>query len=199
VGALAGLFPAGERVVSVEEVSELAASADQWIALEARPEVALSDVLRAAIRMRPDRLIVGEVRGVEAFELVSAMASAAEGTLISVGGEGVGAALSRLESLVRLGAPDASPRGLKELVAHAAHVVVHVARYADGVRRVASIAEVAGVEGDGWATRELFSFQLQGHGEDGRLRGRFAAAGVIPRFYEMLEARGIPADPAVFR
>jgi pilus assembly protein CpaF len=198
VGALAGLARPDERVVSIEEVGELALPHDHWIALEARPGAAsLVDVLRSALRMRPDRLVIGEVRGVEALEVLSAFA-AAEGGLAAVAGDGPAAALARLESLARLAAPEASARGLRELAAHAAHVVVHVARYSDGVRRIASISEVTGVQGEGYAVRDLFNFQMQGHGPDG-LRGRFAGAGVVPRFYGELEARGEKADPAVFR
>ena len=198
IGALAGLVPAGERVVSVEEVAELQLPHEGWIPLEAQAGgIHLTEVVRAALRLRPDRLVVGEIRGVEALEVLSAFA-AGEGGLAAVGGDGPAAALARLESLARLAAPEASARGLRELCAHAAHVVVHVARYADGVRRVAAISEVGGATGDGWSLRELFSWQMQGHGADG-VRGRFAAAGVVPRFYSELEARGEKPDSAVFR
>jgi pilus assembly protein CpaF len=205
LGAIAGLAPAAERIVSVEEVAELALARDHWIALESRPPdadgkggVGLRDVLNAALRMRPDRLVVGELRGAEAFELVSAMASANDGSLVSVVAEGARSALARIESLARLGAREASGRGVRDLVAQACHVVVHLMRFADGVRRVSSVAEVTGGEGEGYGVRELFSFHVQGHGADGAVRGRFAGAGVVPRFYEALEARGLPADPAVF-
>jgi pilus assembly protein CpaF len=202
LGALAGLVPGGERVVSVEEVAELPGGEGR-VALETRPAedgrpaVGFVDVVRAALRMRPDRLIVGEIRGAEALEVLAAMASG-DGAFATVAGDSVSAALARLETLARLAAPDASPRGLRELVVGAAGVVVHVSRYADGVRRVTSVAEVTGLQADGYATRELFSFQVQGHGESG-IRGRFAGAGVVPKFYEQLEARGEKADPALFR
>jgi pilus assembly protein CpaF len=204
VGALAAAIPAGERVVSVEEVAELAIGHDHWVALEARlpedgrPGVTLHDVVRAALRMRPDRLVVGEVRGVEALEVLSALGAGAEGGVISVGGDSAAAALVRLEALARLAAPEASARGLRELVAHAAHLVVTLARFADGIRRVVSIGEVTGPQGEGYAVRELFSFQLQGQGEGG-VRGRFAGTGIVPRFYEQLQARGETADASVFR
>jgi pilus assembly protein CpaF len=206
LASLAGLVAAGERVVSIEEVAELSLARDQWIALEARPAgpdgqggVSLADTLRAAMRMRPDRLVVGEVRGTEAYPLVAAMASANDGTLASIVAEGPRAALGRLESLARLELGDGAGRALRELVSQGAHIVVSLTRYADGVRRVASIAEVGGIDGDGYAIRDLFHFQVQGTGDDGRLRGRFAGAGIVPRFYEALEARGIAADPALFR
>jgi len=195
VAALAAAAPEGERVVTVEEVAELEIGRDNWIALEARPgdangtsQVDVSAVLRSALRMRPDRLVVGDVRGSEAFELVQAMASSSDGTVVSVAGEG-SAALSRLTSMARLTAPGMSDQGLHELVACAVDVLVHVARYADGTCRVASIHEVLGASSDGFNTSELFSFR----------GGDFQAAGAVPLFYAELEERGIPADTSIFR
>jgi pilus assembly protein CpaF len=196
VSALAAAAPEGERVVTVEEVAELAIGRDNWIALEARPgdgngvpNVDVQTVLRSALRMRPDRLVVGEVRGTEALELVQAMGSANDGAIASVAGEGGAAALARLTSMARLTAPGMSDQGLRELVACAVDVVVHVARYADGHYRVASIHEVLGATELGFQTGELFSFR----------GGDFQAAGAVPAFYADLEARGIPADTSIFR
>jgi len=155
--------------------------------------VDLGSLLRGALRMRPDRLVVADVRGGEALELVQAMASSADGTLAVVAGEGTRGALGRLTSMARLASPGASIHALRELVACAVDVVVHVARYADGLYRVASIEEVIGVSEDGFHSQELFAFR--GGAED----GGFLAAGVVPAFYAELEARGISADTAIFR
>jgi pilus assembly protein CpaF len=200
LAALAASSPEGERVVSVEEVAELSLQREDWIALESKPSdgngvpaVDLGTLLRGALRMRPDRLVVGDVRGAEALELVQAMASSSDGTLASVGGEGARAALGRLTSMAWLGAPGASAPALRELVAVAVDVVVHVARYADGVFRVAAIDEVMGASEDGFHTQQIFAFR--GSADD----GGFAAAGVVPSFYAELESRGIPADTAIFR
>jgi pilus assembly protein CpaF len=199
VAALAAASPEGERIVSVEEVAEISLQREDWIALESKPSdgngvpaVDLGALLRGALRMRPDRLVVGDVRGAEALDLIQAMASSADGTLASVAGEGARAALGRLTSMARLGAPGASVPALQELVAAAVDVVVHVARYADGVYRIAAIDEIIGVSDNGFHSQQLFAFR--GSAEEG-----FGAAGVIPTFYAELEARGIPADTAIFR
>ena len=200
LAALAATSPEGERVVSVEEVAELTIGRDEWIALEARPrhgngvrDIDLEALLRGALRMRPDRLVVGEVRGAEAFELVSAMASSCDGVIAAGAGDGPAAALSRLVALSRLSAPGASIEALRELTAASIDVVVHVARYADGGFRVAAIDEVLGVDDDGFTTQQLFCFR------GATPEGGFAASGVIPAFYSELEARGMPADTAIFR
>ncbi|HWN68582.1 MAG TPA: ATPase, T2SS/T4P/T4SS family, partial [Haliangium sp.] len=149
VAALASASPPGERIVSVEDVAELALGRDEWISLEARtgdgngtPAVGLGALLQSALHMRADRLVVGEVRGAEAFELISAMAASTDGILVASAGDGARAALARLTALAHLGAPGASSEALRHLVSSAVDVVVHVARYADGVVRVASISEV---------------------------------------------------------
>jgi len=198
LAALATAAPDGERIVSVEEVSELALDRDDWIALESRPgdgngvvEVSVETLLRGALRMRPDRLVVGDVRGEEALELVQAMASSCDGALASLTGDGAKAALGRLTTMARLAAPGSSAESVRDLVALAADIVVYVARYADGVFRIATIDEVLGAGDDGFETRELFSFR--GRDEN------FGAAGIIPDFYAELESRGIPADTSIFR
>jgi pilus assembly protein CpaF len=198
LSALAAASPEGERVVSVEEVSALTLSRPDWIALEARPgdsngvpPVDVGTVLRGALRMRPDRLVVGDLRGGEALDLVAAMASSMDGVIASVAGDGPQAALNRLSALARMSAPGASVESLREIAASAVSVVVHVARFADGAFRVASIDEVIGVGSDGFECQQIFCFR----GVD----GGFAAAGIIPSFYADLEARGMPADTSIFR
>ena len=206
LAALAGAASPGERVVSIEEVAELSLGRDAWIALEARvPDesgkggVTTTELLRAARGLRPDRLVVGEVSGPEAYELLVGMAGPLDGTLVGVAADGARPALTQLETFARLGAGSAPTVAVRGLVTQAAQVVVHVARYADGAQRVSSITEVNGLRGEDYETRELFQFQAQGRGPDGAVRGRFAALGFVPRFYETLEARGIAADPSVFK
>jgi len=196
VSGLAAAAPDSERIVSVEAAAEFSIGRDGWIPLEAvsgaaNGAVSMESVLKSALGMRPDRLVVGDVRGAEALELLSALASSVDGAVVSAGGDSSQACLERVVTMARLATPGASLEALRGLAASAVHVVVHVALYADGVSRVASIDEVQGAAGDGCTTQQLFCFS--GAVQD------FAAAGVIPGFYADLEARGIPADTTIFR
>ncbi len=195
LAATADAIPQGERIVSVEEVAELDLGREEWIALETRPgygergqRIDLGDLLQGALRMRADRLVMGDVRGAEAMELLSSLASSSDGSLVSCSGDGPLAALARLSTMARLAAPDASSDALRDLVVCAVDVVVHVARYADDTARVLSIAEVAGATGDGFSVKELFCFR----------DGGFVGAGITPAFYRELEQRGMPADTSIF-
>jgi pilus assembly protein CpaF len=200
VAALAAASPEGERVISVEEVSELSLKRDEWLPLEARPadgklpSVELPQLVRAALRMHPDRLVVGDVRGGEAFELISALGSSIDGAIASVMGEGAAAALSRVASLAQLAAGDDAPDfAVRELVAGAFDMVLHVVRFADGHSRVVAIEEIVGTRDGGFDTQPIFTYR--GPGDE----GGFAATGSVPRFYADLESRGISADQSVFK
>jgi pilus assembly protein CpaF len=192
-GALAAASPPGERVVSIEEVAELSIKRDEWVQLETRagtgrnPAIDLGQLLEAALRLQPDRLIVGEVRGNEALALAQALCAAIDGAVVVMTGEGAAAALGRMAMLARLSAP-AGDLAIRELVAQAFEIVIHVARWADGTIRVLSIEEVVGISDAAFETHVLFQFR----------DGAFGATGTVPRFYAELEARGIPADQAVF-
>jgi pilus assembly protein CpaF len=195
VAALAAASPAGERVISVEEVAELAIGRDEWIQLETRagngrgPSIDLANLLETAMRLNPDRLVVGDVKGREALPLVSSLCSGIDGAIVAVSGEGAQAALNRLVTLGRITAPGAHDSALRELVAQAFEIVIHVARWADGTIKVLAIEEVTGVSEVAFDTTVLFQFG----------NNTFSATGTVPRFYSELEARGIPADQAVFR
>ena len=194
VSALAAASPAGERVVSIEEVAELAIPRAEWIALETRPgsgrntSIDLGHLLETALRLVPDRLVVGDVKGREALPLVSALCSSIDGAVVAMTGEGAATALGRLATLARVATPGAAELALRELVAQAFEIVVHVARWTDGSLRVISVEEVVGCSDSSFDTQALFHYN-----------GAFVATGTVPRFYAELEARGIPADQAVFR
>jgi pilus assembly protein CpaF len=194
VGALAAASPAGERVVSIEEVAELSIARDEWVQLETRAatgghaEIDLGHLLEAALRLTPDRLVVGEVRGREALPLTQALCASVDGAVVAMTGEGANAALGRLAMLVRLSSPGGDA-AIRELVAQAFEIIVHVARWPDGSMRVLSIEEMVGSTDSAFETHVLFQLR----------DGAFVATGTVPRFYAELEARGIPADQAVFR
>ncbi|HEY1818277.1 MAG TPA: ATPase, T2SS/T4P/T4SS family [Kofleriaceae bacterium] len=192
VAALAAASPVGERVVSVEDVAELALGRDEWVQLEARPvteqggvDVAL--LLEMALRLAPDRLVIGEVRGREALAIVHALNAQVDGAVIAATGEGGNAVLNRIATLARSGGGDHA--AIRELVATAFELVVHVVRHADGGIKVHAIEEVTGVSDTAFETQTVFAWN----------GSTFAPTGAVPRFYAELEARGIPANQAVFR
>lgn len=196
LAAMASDAPANERLISVEEVSSLKIGRPHWIALECRPgdgngvpAIRVEDLLRGALRMHPDRLVVGDIRGAEAFELVQVMLASFDGTLASIGGEGALAALERLASLTAL-STSAESSARREMVAAAVDIVVHVVRYGDGKVRIASIDEVTGTGGAGFSTENLFRYSET---------GSYVASGTVPSFYAELGARGIAADTSVFQ
>jgi pilus assembly protein CpaF len=195
VAALAAASPPGERVVSIEEIAELAIARDEWIQLETKTAsakgwgVGLDALLDTALRLRPDRLVVGEMRGPEAMALVNALNAAVDGAIVAAAGEGAAASLARIATLARVDHPASSESAVRELVASAFEIVVHVVRHADGAVKLHGIEEVTAVGDAGFETNMLF--HLQG--------ASFVATGTVPRFYTELEARGIPADQAVFR
>ncbi len=193
VGALAQTVARGERIVSVEEVAELAIGRDEWISLETRAAngsgqpVDLSHLLHNALRLRPDRLIVADVHGREAFDLLATLSANVDGAIVVAGGEGAAAALTRLSQLARLSG-QLSETAARELAANAVEIVVHVIRVGEGAIQVLAIEEIVGTNEHGFETSILFQ----------HTGGAFAATGNVPRFYTDLEARGTPADPAVF-
>lgn len=195
VAALAAAVPVGERVVSVEEVAELAIARDEWIQLEARTgtptarDIDLAAVLEMALRFAPDRLVVGDVRGREAVGLVHALSSQVDGAIVAMAGDGVASTLHRLALLMRATAVGGSDMAYRELVASAFDIAVHVVRRPDGSTRVQAIEELIGITEAGYETQTLFTCR----------DNTFVATGTVPRFYAELEASGQAADRAIFR
>jgi pilus assembly protein CpaF len=204
LNALGAFVPAAERVVTVEDTAELRLQQEHVIRLETRPpngdgqgEVDARDLVRNALRMRPTRIIVGDLRGVEAVDVLQAMSSGHEGSMATIHAISPRDALSRLETLMTLGASALPTRALREQIASTIDVVVQVARLSDGRRRVVSVSEVAGFDGDAIATKEIFAFQRSGV-LGGRVLGRFTATGVRPRFTERLQIAGVSLPPRIF-
>jgi pilus assembly protein CpaF len=194
VGALAQAVARGERIVSVEEVAELAIGRDEWISLETRPgdgtgtAVDLTHLLHNALRLRPDRLIFADVHGREAFELVTTLGANVDGAIVVAAGEGAAASLTRLSQLARLSG-QLTEGAARELTANAVEIVVHVTRVGEGAIHVSAIEEIIGTTEHGFETATLFHHAA----------GVFSATGTVPRFYTEMQERGLPADAAIFR
>ncbi len=195
LNVLTRFIPPGERVVTIEETAELELAHPHVVALEARlpniegrGEVTLRHLVRNALRMRPDRIIVGEVRGPEVFDMLQAMNTGHEGSLTTVHANSPEDALRRIENLVLMGGFGLPSRAIRELLGATLHVMVHLQRFLDGTRRVTSVREVLW-QGDGVSTRELFRFEPAA----GQAGGRHQACGATPSFLPRLELAGFDA------
>jgi pilus assembly protein CpaF len=204
LNALSAFIPNAERVVTIEDAAELRLQQEHVVRLETRPpnvegrgEVVVRDLVRNALRMRPNRIILGEVRGLEAVDMLQAMATGYEGSMATIHASSPRDALSRLENMVMLAATGLPIRAVREHVAATVDVIVQIARLSDGRRRVVSISEVTGAERDVITTSEIFAFRRSGV-LGGRILGRFEATGVRPRFIERLQAAGVALPTRLF-
>ncbi|HJZ89219.1 MAG TPA: ATPase, T2SS/T4P/T4SS family, partial [Polyangia bacterium] len=199
LGALGRALPPDERVVSIEDVSTLDLSREHWVALEAHPpQVGVRELLHGALRLRPDRLVVGDVRGAEALELVQAMATGSDGTLVGMHGSSPRETLSRLETLMEVGGHSLPTQVARSLITQAVSLVVQMVRLPDGARRVSHIAELTGLADGGFELNDVFAWKADGTGPDG-VRGRFLASGFVPKFCEDLSRRGVQINQAIFK
>ncbi|MGH8949224.1 MAG: CpaF family protein, partial [Acidimicrobiia bacterium] len=196
--------PNGERIVTVEDAKELQLHQEHVLTLEARPpniegrgEVTIRDLVRNCLRMRPDRIVVGEVRGAEALDMLQAMNTGHDGSLTTVHSNSPRDTLSRIETMVLMAGFDLPVRAIREQIAAAVDLIVHVSRLKDGTRRVTHVTEVEGMEGDIITLQDIFLFDYgMGVDEDGVYKGRLKATGIRPTFSQDLENQGIrlPAD-----
>jgi pilus assembly protein CpaF len=206
LNALSAFIPQEERIITIEDAAELQLSQEHWVALEARPpnlegrgEVSIRDLVKNALRMRPDRIVVGECRSGEALDMLQAMNTGHDGSLTTLHANGPREAISRLETMVLLAGAELPSRAIREQIASAVHLIIQQARFPDGVRRVTSVTEVTGME-DGVVTlQELFAFRQEGIAENGCIRGRLVASGFVPKFYEELRRCGRSVDVGLFR
>jgi pilus assembly protein CpaF len=205
LGALAEAIPEAERIVTIEDTLELQLDQDHVVRLETRPPnvenagtITQRELVVNALRMRPDRIILGEVRAGEALDMLQAMNTGHEGSLSTIHANSPRDALSRLETLVLMAGVDLPSRAIREQVVSALDLLVHVERGQDGRRRITHVAEVTGLEGDVPLLQDIYRFESSGF-RDGRLEGAHAATGVIPRCVETIRARGAEAPMAWFR
>jgi len=202
LGAMAEWIPADERIVTVEDTLELMLDQDHVVSLETRPpniegtgRITARDLVVNSLRMRPDRIIVGEVRGGEALDMLQAMNTGHDGSLSTIHANSPRDALARLETMVLMAGVELPSRAIREQVASAIHLLVQVRRYEDGVRRIENVAEIVGLEGTTPLLQDLFRFERRGV-QHGRVQGEFAATGIVPHFAEELrgQGRGMPLE-----
>ena len=206
LNVLSGFIPPDERIVTIEDSAELQLQQPHVGRLETRPpniegrgEVSQRDLVRNSLRMRPDRIIVGEVRGGEAFDMLQAMNTGHDGSLTTIHANTPRDALTRIENMVAMSGFQLPPRALRSQIASAIDLVVQVERQEDGVRRLVSVQEVNGQEGEIITMSELFRFEREGLDEHGRVVGQYQATGVVPGFYDHLKRRGLDPGLEVFQ
>jgi pilus assembly protein CpaF len=205
LNVLSGFIPSHERIVTIEDAAELQLRQEHVVRLETRPaniegkgEVTQRDLVRNALRMRPDRIIVGEVRGAESLDMLQAMNTGHDGSLTTLHANSPRDALTRLETLVAMAGLNLSTKALRHYISSALDVVIQLTRLSDGSRKVTSVQEVTGMEGEVVTTQDIFTFQQTGMDQQGRIKGRFKASGVRPKFIERFHAYGVPLSDEVF-
>ena len=204
---LSNFIPDRERIVTIEDAAELKLVQPNLVALEARPpnlegkgQITIRDLVKNALRMRPDRIVVGECRGGEALDMLQAMNTGHEGSLTTAHANNPREALSRLEVMVLMSSMDLPMTVVREQISSAVDLIVHQRRYPCGSRKVSHITEITGLESGTIQMQDVFLFRARNHaGADGRVEGDFVATGAVPEFYEELADRGVPVDLAIFR
>lgn len=204
---LSNFIPDGDRVVTIEDAAELKLVQPNLVALEARPantegkgQITIRDLVKNALRMRPDRIVVGECRGGESLDMLQAMNTGHEGSLTTAHANNPRETLSRLEVMVMMSGMDLPMVVVREQIASAVNLIVHQRRYPCGSRKVSHITEVTGIESGTIQLQDIFLFKPTSyHGPDGKVVGNFVATGAVPEFYEALAERGVPIDLGIFR
>ena len=202
---LSSLIPEGERIVTIEDAAELQLRQEHVVRMETKTanldgtgEVTTRDLVRNALRMRPDRIVVGEVRGGEALDMLQAMNTGHDGSLTTLHSNSARDAISRLETLTLMSGMDLPVKVIREQIASAVDLIVQQTRFGDGSRKVTSITEIAGMEGDTVVLTDIFSFKQTGVDKDGKVIGELKPTGIRPLFGPRLEAAGFKLKPEVF-
>ncbi len=205
LNVLSGFIPEQERIITIEDAAELQLQQAHVIRLETRPaniegkgEISQRALVRNSLRMRPDRIVLGEVRAGEAFDMLQAMNTGHEGSMATVHANTPRDALSRLENMLGMAGLNLPPKAMRQQIASAITAVVQLSRLTDGQRKLVSISEITGMEGDIVTMQEIFSFQQTGVGERGEVMGHFKASGVRPQFMERVRSFGIKLPEQMF-
>ncbi len=206
LNVLSSFIPNDERIITIEDTAELQLRQEHVVRLEARPpniegvgEVTIRDLVRNALRMRPDRIIVGECRGGEAFDMLQAMNTGHEGGMTTIHANNPREALSRLANMVLMAEMDLPLRAVREQIVGGLDLIIHQQRMRDGSRRVMQVTEIVGMEGETILLQDIFVFQVSGTDQFGRVQGRLVATGIRPRCYEKLIERGSRLSPTLFQ
>lgn len=203
---LSGFIPSDERIVTIEDSAELQMQQPHIVRLETRPaniegkgEVTQRELVKNSLRMRPDRIVIGEVRGGEAFDMLQAMNTGHDGSLTTIHANTPRDGLSRVENMVMMSGIDLPVKTVRQQIASAVHVVLQIQRFEDGRRRLVSIQEINGMEGEIVTMSELMCFQRRGVSESGEVLGAFKATGIVPGFFDQLTQRGIDLPISLFK
>jgi pilus assembly protein CpaF len=203
---VSSFIPEGERIVTVEDAAELQLPQDHWIQLESRPpnlegkgQITIRDLVKNCLRMRPDRIVVGECRGGEALDMLQAMNTGHDGSLTTAHANSPRDCLARLETMVLMSGMELPVKAIREQIASAVDIILQQTRFSDGSRKVTHIAEVSGMEVDIITLQDIFYFKQEGFDEKGKVKGRYVATGFVPKFYDDLQRRGIPVNMNIFR
>ncbi len=205
LNALSAYIPMEQRIVTIEDSAELQMQQPHVVRLETRPpniegkgEVTQRDLVKNALRMRPDRIVIGEVRGAEAIDMLQAMNTGHDGSLTTIHANTARDALARLETMIQMTGMRLSDRAMRQQIASALNLVIQVARLSDGTRRITAISEITGMEGETITMQDVFIYERKGVEKGGRVIGRFRPTGVRPRFAERLKVYGLQLPRSFF-
>ncbi len=202
---ISGFIPENERIVTIEDAAELQMRQPHIVRLETRPpnieekgEVTQRALVRNALRMRPDRIILGEVRGAEALDMLQAMNTGHEGSFATIHANTPRDAIARMENMVSMAGATLTMQAVRQQIASAINVIIQVTRLVDGTRKIVSIQEITGMEGETITMQEIFGFKQTGIGEDGKIKGHYYATGLVPLFNKRLKAFGVGLPESMF-
>ncbi|HBG47006.1 MAG TPA: pilus assembly protein CpaF [Deltaproteobacteria bacterium] len=205
LNVLSRFIPANERVITIEDSAELQLKQEHVVRLEMRPqniegkgEITPRDLVRNSLRMRPDRIIIGEVRGGEVLDMLQAMNTGHDGSLTTIHANSPRDALLRLETLVAMNGLNITIEAIRRYISSALNIIIQVSRHVDGSRKVVSFQEITGMEGDVITTQEIFTFEQTGIDEAGKVKGQFRANGIMPKFFEQFKAMNIDVPYEIF-
>ncbi len=205
LNVMSSFIPAGERIVTVEDSAELQLKQPHLVRLESRPaniegegEINIRDLVRNTLRMRPDRIVVGECRGPEAIDMLQAMNTGHDGSLTTIHSNSPRDCIARLETLVMFAGMDLPSRAIREQIGSAINIIVQQSRLSDGSRKITQISELTGMEGQTITLQDIFVFRQDGVTQEGRVRGRYLSTGFVPRFVQDLQSRGIKLPTGIF-